>query len=133
MAKRSYRSRLTLPNWPRRKVRYVLFRIVRGTVETLDREYREFVPTIQQHFERAVSEQHFSMSDFTFRWDVSPRDPYRVIERDLRLWVREGGSFIGRPPGMTQEAWGRHVLSTMLQNTETPPLPPDPPGFTKQR
>lgn len=135
MAKRSYRSKaakLVLPNLSRRKVRYILFRIVRGTVDTMDRDLREHADVLQRHFDSALEDKGFIWADFTFGWDVSPNDPFKVIERDLRLWVKEGGSFIGRPPGLGRAAWANHVVAQLLQNAQTPPLPLDPPGFTKQ-
>jgi hypothetical protein len=135
-AKRKYTKRekkpLVLPNLDRRMVRYILFRIKDGAEDGMDRDRREHAEVIKKHFDAVLEEKGYAWSRFTFDWDVSPVDPYRVINRDLRLWVDEGGSFIGRPPGMSREAWGRHVLSQLMQNFETAPLPTDPPGFTKQ-
>lgn len=135
--KTKYKKRVTepqivLPNLERRKVRYIMFRIKRDQVDTMDRDLREHAEVIKKHFDAELKEKGYVWSGFTFNWDVSPVNPYKIINRDLRLWVSEGGSFIGRPPGMGREAWGRHVLSQLMENFETAPLPTDPPGFTKQ-
>jgi len=111
----------------RRKVRYIMFRIKRDVVETMDRDLRECADVIKAHFDKELAGMGLSWAGFTFSWDVSPVDPFKVIKRDLRSWVQEGGSFLGRPPGMGRAEWSQHVTRSMLQNWETPPLPLDPP------
>jgi hypothetical protein len=113
-------------------VRYIMFRIKRDVVETMDRDLRECAPVIKAHFDKVMVEAGVNWGGFTFSWDVSPTDPFKIIKSDLRLWVQEGGSFLGRPPGMSREQWATHVTRSMLQNWETPPLPLDPPAFTHQ-
>lgn len=130
--KRKKKAPLVLPDLARRKVRYIMFRIVRDQVDTLDRDDRQHVEVIKEHFDAELLKEGLVWTKFTFDWDVSPVDPYKIIKRDLRVWVSNGGSFIGRPPGMSREAWGKHVLSQLMQNFETSPLPTDPPGFTNQ-
>ncbi len=134
MAKRSYKkkSKPVLPPIARRRIRYIMFRIKRDTIDTLDRDLRVHVGAIKNHFNKILEEAGLSWSGFTFSWDVSPSNPYEIVRNDLRDWVAQGGSFIGRPEGMTSEAWAIHVLRRMLQNQETPPVPLDPPAFTKQ-
>ncbi len=131
--KRKKKASLVLPDLQRRKVRYIMFRIVRDQVDTLDRDDRQHVEVIKKHFDAELEKEGYVWRGFTFKWDVSPVNPYKIVERDLRVWVKEGGSFEGRPPGMSRGAWGNHVLSQLMQNFETPPLPTEPPGFTKQR
>jgi hypothetical protein len=134
MAKRRTKSKakIALPVLERRRVRYIMFRIREGVENEMDRDLRVHAAAIRQHFDQELEEAGFVWRNFTFEWDVSATNPYKVIKRDLRVWVEEGGSFIGRPPGMTREDWARHVVSSLLENAETPPLPLDPPAFTKQ-
>jgi len=119
-------------NLQRRKVRYIMFRIKRDAIGTMDRDLRLHADSIKAHFEKEMEKVGFTWGGFTFSWDVSPSDPYKIIKKDLRVWVAEGGSFLGRPPGMDKKAWAEHVLRSMLQNWETPPQPLDPPAFTNQ-
>lgn len=119
-------------NLQRRKVRYIMFRIKRGVVDTMDRDLRLHADSIKAHFDKEMEKEGLTWGGLTFSWDVSPSDPYKIIKKDLRVWVSEGGSFLGRPPGMDKKAWAEHVLRSMLQNWETPPQPLDPPAFTNQ-
>lgn len=124
---------VSLPrNLRRRDVRYIMFRIKRDAVETMDRDLRMHAAVIKAHFDDLLEKERFNWGGFTFSWDVSPSDPFKIIKKDLRVWVKEGGSFLGRPPGMEKADWATHVLSSMLQNWETPPQPLDPPAFTSQ-
>ena len=109
-----------------------MFRIKRNSVDTLDRDLRRHVEAIRAHFDDALADKGLTWAGFTFSWDVSPGDPFKIINKDLRVWVAEGGSFLGRPPGMDRAQWSNHVLRSMLQNWETPPQPRDPPAFTNQ-
>jgi hypothetical protein len=119
-------------NLRRRDVRYIMFRIKRDVIETLDRDLRVHAEAIKAHFEEEMEKEGVSWGGFTFSWDVSPTNFFKIIKRDLRVWVEEGGSFLGRPPGMDSKAWAEHVLRSMLQNWETSPQPLDPPAFTNQ-
>jgi hypothetical protein len=121
-----------LPILPRRTVRYILFRIKRDMTHTMDRDLRVHADAMTKHFEKEIEEKGLAMKDFTFTWDVSPDNPYKVIRIGVREWVMEGGSFEGRPPGMESRAWARHVLSTLLDRQDRPLVPYDPPAFTRQ-
>lgn len=118
---------------PRRTVRYIMFRIKRNQVDTMDRDLRVHADAIKALFDKGLEkEEGLSWAGFTFSWDVAPTDPFKIIKKDLRVWVMEGGSFLGRPPGMSRKDWANHVLRSMLQNFETAPQPLDPPAFTSQ-
>ncbi|MCK5547828.1 MAG: hypothetical protein KAI64_02355 [Thermoplasmata archaeon] len=126
-------KKIVLPkNLRRRDVRYIMFRIKRDVVDTMDRDLRIHAGAIKAHFDKEMEKEGLLWGGFTFSWDVSPSDPYKIIKKDLRVWVAEGGSFLGRPPGMDKAAWAKHVLGSMLQNWHTPPQPLDPPAFTSQ-
>lgn len=127
------KPKIVLPeHLERRKIRYIMFRIKRGSEDTLDKNLRRYAEVIKAHFDALLEPEGLTWGGFTFSWDVSPTDPYKIIKKDLRVWVAEGGSFLGRPPGMTRKQWADHVLRSMLQNWETPPQPLDPPAFTGQ-
>lgn len=125
-------SKLVLPNLERRTIRYIMFRIKRDAVDTLDFDLRRYAGVLKEHFDAELQEAGLTWGTFTFGWDVSPSDPYKVIPKDVRVWVQEGGSFEGRPPGMDQASWAKHVLATLLVNQKRPLVPFDPPAFTGQ-
>lgn len=66
----------------RRDIRYRLFRIREGRLE-YDNGLKKL---IEQQFEPDMK-----WDNFTFRWDVSPKDPLKVIME--AEWVSEGGAF----------------------------------------
>lgn len=134
MEKRTYkRKEPALPVLPRRSIRYILFRIKRDMTHTMDRDLRMHIDVLTKHFENSVKEKGLHLRDFTFKWDVSPTNPYKVIRIGVREWVAEGGSFESRPPGMSSGDWAKHVLVTLLDRHDRPLVPYDPPAFTRQQ
>jgi len=82
---------------PRRRVRNLLFKI----------RFGKFIGTsdLKEHIE---SQFKFGMnwSTFTFAWDVSPKDPFKVITEDE--WEAEGGKYdhitgSKNPPAFTHQ------------------------------
>jgi hypothetical protein len=122
-----------LPQLNRRFVRYILFRIKRDAVNTMDRDLRKHADAIRDYFQNELQRHGYTWSGFTFTWDVAANDPYHIIPKDLRVWVANGGSYLGRPPGMSREDWAQHVMRSMLKNFQSPPLPLEPPAFTSQK
>lgn len=123
---------MTLPNLGRRRIRYILFRIKRGTTDTMDRDLRMHASAIKAHFDKELRRESMSWAGFTFVWDISPSNPYKIIRRDVYVWAKEGGSFEGRPPGMDRAQWAKHVLATLLQNNQSALVPFEPTAFTQQ-
>lgn len=131
--KRTYKKKeAPLPALARRRVRYILFRLKRGAEDTLDKDLRMHADAIKEHFDRELKEQGRVWAGFTFNWDVSPTDPYKIIAEDVWVWVTEGGSFDGKPQEMTSPQWAQHVLSRLRTSKQKAFVPFDPPAFTKQ-
>lgn len=66
----------------RRRIRYRLFRVREGKAEH-DKGLRKVI--------EAQFTPDMSFEKFTFNWDVSPRDPLKVVT--VFEWKEEGGSF----------------------------------------
>jgi len=94
----------------RRTIRYILFRIKRGTSETMDSDLRALVPTIEEYFRPLLAADGLNWDGFTFDWDLSPNEPFDVIGPSMRQWVQSGGWFEGRPGEMTEAEWAQSVL-----------------------
>lgn len=93
----------------RRQIRYRLFRIREGRMD-FDKGLKKLI--------ESQLEGRDTMKDFTFTWDVSPKDPLKVI--NMFEWESEGGTFdtvmelcqdgiprqkrLCRPPAFTQQA-----------------------------
>lgn len=82
----------------RSKIRYKLFLIRLGKY-TEDDDLKEY---IESQFSNGMT-----WKNFTFKWDVSPKDPLKVITQDE--WVDEGGGMdevTGKmyPPAFTSQA-----------------------------
>ena len=86
----------------RRQIRNTLFKIRNGV-----RKRKEF-PNEKGLKEYIESQFTFGMTwdNFTFAWDISPKDIFKVITEDL--WEDEGGGYdpvtgLNRPPSFTQQ------------------------------
>jgi len=66
----------------RRRIRYRLFRVREGKAEH-DNGLRKII--------EAQFTPDMTFDKFTFNWDVSPRDPLKVVT--VFEWVEEGGTF----------------------------------------
>lgn len=82
----------------RSKIRYNLYLIRQGKY-TREDDLREYIESQFTH--------GMSWKNFTFKWDVSPKDPLKVITQDQ--WVSEGGGMdpvTGKmhPPAFTSQA-----------------------------
>ena len=79
--KKSATKVLNLPeNKDRRKIRHRLF-LIRMDKDTIDDDLR-------LHMESQFTSK-MGWKNFTFEWDVSPKDPLKVITPEE--WTREGG------------------------------------------
>jgi len=82
----------------RRNVRYRLFRI---------QENKDVVNDDLKQFVESQFEFGMTWKTFTFTWDVSPRDPLKVITEDM--WDDEKGGYdpvtgVKSPPGFTHQS-----------------------------
>jgi hypothetical protein len=125
MAKRKYKTKL--PELDRRAVRYLLFRIKRGMVETVDFDLRQHAGAIEEAILKQLKKKSLVISGFTFTWDVSATNPYKVIEKTIEEWLNEGGSFEDVPDGVDPRSFLLKV-----DPESVPFLRRQPPAFTGQ-
>lgn len=114
------------PDMERRWLRYILFRLKRSMVHTMDRDLRELVPAIQAYFERELDRKGLTWAGFTFKWDVGPKDVFAIISPSPHEWVLLGGEFEGKPGQMTEAEWAKHVVAEGIAARRKPP------AFTRQ-
>lgn len=132
MAKRKYKyetkkSKPVLPKLRRRDVRYLLFRIKRGTVHTVDFDLRQHAETVEKVVLDQLEKKGLVLRDFTFAWDISPTNPFRLIGKTIEEWLVEGGSFEEVPDGVDPRSF---LLRVDPENV--PFLRRQPPAFTGQ-
>lgn len=132
MAKRKFQytkrdGEPVLPSLRRRDVRYLLFRIKRGALPTVDFNLRQHAKIVEKTISNQLKEKGLVWRGFTFKWDVSPTNPYKVIGKTIQEWLTEGGSFEEVPDGVDPRSF---LLRVDPENV--PLLRRQPPAFTGQ-
>lgn len=123
-----YKPDLTMETVSRRQIRYIIFRIQKGTVGTMDRDLRAVAEDVERAILKQLAKRGENWKGFTFTWDLDPKDtnPPTIVGPSKRDWVARGGGFEYKPSGLTERQWADLVLAQGMKVARRPA------AFTKQ-